>query len=423
MLALSLACHAKTPLITDSGPRSDPSHATIAIDPRRGIGPDEAAVVAVMMNPALKATRDKAGLATAQLIQAGVLPNPVVTYERDLVTGGVTLGSQDAFSISATWEVTSLLPLLSKKAAARANARSSNLDVEWEEWQAAANAKLALYHVAALQEEFAQAKSADEALRASVTTMQKAVAGNEKTVLDLAANESASEDAHAAFLEVDQDLQKQTLALKRAMGLQPHDTLHLKSGILLPSALAIPDEAALSGAVEMRRIDLLGLQQGLVSQDATVRAAVLAAFPKVTAGFLRADDTTDVHTRGFSIEVELPLFDRNQGDIATERATRTQLVDEYADRVFEARHDIADAIADIRSLDGQIASAQEALPMLEKLVNIAGQSSSQGNADVLSYYQAVSSLLGKRLDLIKLKEQLMEAKTALELASGRMDFD
>jgi hypothetical protein len=42
---------------------------------------------------------------------------------------------------------------------------------------------------------------------------------------------------------------------------------------------------------------------------------------------------------------------------------------------------------------------------------------------VLGYYEAVSSLLGKRLDLIKLKEELMESRAALQLASGRMDFN
>ena len=43
----------------------------------------------------------------------------------------------------------------------------------------------------------------------------------------------------------------------------------------------------------------------------------------------------------------------------------------------------------------------------------------QGNADVLAYYTARSNLLQKRIQLVKLKEQLLEAHTALEIASGR----
>jgi outer membrane protein TolC len=394
---------------------------TISIDSRKGIGPEEAAVVAVLMSPALKATRDKRGAATAQLIEAGVLPNPQLSYERDYTSGGNLLGTQNAFSSSATWEITSLLPLLPKRAAARANLRAVDLEVAWEEWQAAANAKLAVYHVAALEQELRAAREADEALRQTVTTLQKAEAANEKTVLDLAAGEGASEDAHATVLEVEQDLDKQWLELKRAMGLEPDVPLKLREGILLPSRLAVPDVTALSANVETRRIDLIGLQHGYLSQDETVRAAVLAAFPKITAGFARNTDTTDVHTQGFVIQVDLPLFDRNQGNVATERATRQQLKDEYAQRVFEARNDIASAVADIRSLNAQIAAAEEAVPALEKLTSVAQTAAASGNADVLGYYDARSNLVQKRLQLIKLEEALMETKTALELASGEMD--
>ncbi len=396
-----------------------PGRRSINIDPAKGIGPGEAAVIAVLLSPELKADRDKRGAATAQLIDAGVLPNPQLTYEKDAVSGGDTRGTQNGYALAATWEVTALLPLLPKQAAARANARAVDLEVAWDEWQAVANAKLAVYHVAALEQELQKAREADEALRETTATLQKAVTGNEATVLDLAASQSSSEDAHATLLEVQQDLDKQWLALKRALGLEPDAALKLRAGILLPSKLAVPDEAALNASVAARRIDLIGLQQGCLSQDETVRAAVLAAFPKITAGFVRNTDTTDVHTTGFSVQVDLPLFDRNQGGIATERITRQTLKDEYAQRLFEARNDIASAVADIRSLDAQIAAAQEALPLLEKLLSVAQSAAASGNGDVLVYYNARSNLVQKRLELIKLEEELMETRTALELASGQ----
>jgi outer membrane protein TolC len=139
----------------------------------------------------------------------------------------------------------------------------------------------------------------------------------------------------------------------------------------------------------------------------------------MSAGFVKASDTTNVHTTGFIVAIDVPIFDRNQGVIATERATRQRLRDEYNQRVFEARSDIAIAIADIRSLGQQIAAAEEALPLLEKLVASAQTAVEEGNADVLGYYTARSNLLQKRIQLIKLQEQLLEAHTALEIASGR----
>jgi len=171
--------------------------------------------------------------------------------------------------------------------------------------------------------------------------------------------------------------------------------------------------------LESQRLDLLGLRQGFESQDATVRAAILAQFPKMSVAIVPATDTGNVHTTGFNVTVDVPIFDRNQGVIATERATRRKLLDEYNQRAFEARSDIATAVADIRSLDRQIAAAEEALPLLGKLVESAQIAIEQHNADVLSYYTARSNLLQKRIQLIKLQEQLLEAHTALEIASGR----
>ena len=64
-------------------------------------------------------------------------------------------------------------------------------------------------------------------------------------------------------------------------------------------------------------------------------------------------------------------------------------------------------------------AAEEALPVLEKLVSSAQTAIEQRNADVLSYYTARNNLLQKRIQLTKLQEQLLEAHTALEIASGR----
>ena len=353
------------------------------------------------------------------MIQAGILPNPVVSYSRDFVTGGNTAGTVTAYNLTAAWEFTALIPFLPKQTAARKNFRSVDLDVAWQEWQIAVNARTAVYRVLGLDTQVAQARDATDGLQQSADAMRKAVDAHEKTVLDLAAAESASQDSRATMLALEQELEKQRLGLNRILGAEPQMEVALRSGLVLPTRLAPPPQRELIGNVEVQRLDLLGLRQGLESQDATVRAAILAQFPKMSAAFVKASDTTNVHTTGFNVAVDVPIFDRNQGVIATERATRERLRDEYNQRVFEARSDIATAIADIRSLGRQIAAAEGALPLLEKLVTSAQTAVEQHNADVLSYYTARNNLLQKRIQLIKLQEQLLEANTALEIASGR----
>lgn len=384
----------------------------------RGIGPDEAAAIALYSNPALRAIRDRRGLAAAQLIQAGILPNPVVSYGRDFVSGGNTAGTVTAYNFTAGWEFSALVPFLPKQTAARKNFCAVDLDVAWQEWQIAVNARTAVYRVLGLDAEFAQAREATNSLQQNTDVVKKAVDAHEKTVLDLAAVESASQDSRATMLALQQEFEKQQLGLNKILGVEPETKVALRADLILPTRLVPPPQRELFDDVASHRLDLLGLQQGLESQDAAVRAAVLAQFPKMSVAFVKASDTTNVHTTGFNVAVDVPIFDRNQGAIATERATRQRLRDEYNQRAFEARSDIATAVADIRSLDRQIAAAEEALPLLEKLVASAQTAIEQRNADVLSYYTARSNLLQKRIQLIKLQEQLLEAHTALEIASG-----
>src|SRR5947207_13198507 len=79
------------------------SREQLSIDLRRGIGPDDAATIALYSNPALRAIRDRRGLAASKLLQAGILPNPIVSYARDYVTGGDTAGTTTGYNFTAAW--------------------------------------------------------------------------------------------------------------------------------------------------------------------------------------------------------------------------------------------------------------------------------------------------------------------------------
>jgi outer membrane protein, heavy metal efflux system len=394
--------------------------APIPVNLKSGIGPDQAAVLAVILNPKLRADRDRRGLAAAQLIQSGILPNPSIGYTRDFVTGGNTAGTVSAYGFTGSWDISALVSHGAKVQAARANLQAINLDIAWTEWQTAMAAKIALYRVVALEEELNGAKQISSDQQQTVDTLQAAVDRHEKSVLDLAAAQASREDVRATELALELEFDRQRLELKKAIGLLPDTNLLIEEGVALPSHLLLPSEAQLVADLENRRLDLVGLYQGYQSQEQTVRAAVLAQFPKIALGLNpHSSDTTNVHTIGFGVTIDLPIFDRNQGNIAIETATRQKLFDEYASRVFEAHSDIAAAVADIRSLNRQVAAAQKALPVLQHLIDIAKEASDQGAADVLGYFQAKTNLNQKSLQIIKLKQQLIDSRIALELASGR----
>jgi outer membrane protein TolC len=391
----------------------------VRLDPDHGLTPGQAAILAVLMNPKLRADRDRRGLANAQLLQAGILPNPTLSYSPDFVTGGTTGHTVTAYGVSLSWEFTSLIPRPAKIKAAQQNSASVYLDVAWNEWQTAQAARIAVYRIIALHEEVQTAKGIEQSAKKDADLLRKAVASNSKTELDLATAESSSFDAQSASLAIAQELEKQTLELRRFLGLPPDAKLNIRKGVGLPNHLSVPSEEQLASGIEERRLDLLALQRGYQSQEETLRAAILAQFPKISLGLTRASDTTNVHTIGIGPTIDIPLFDRNQGNIAIERATRQKLFDEYTDRVFEARADIATALADIESLNRQIDTTEAAIPAAQHLLDIARQAFQQGNTDVLSYEQARREIDRRLLELVKLKEQLILSGSALEIASGQ----
>ena len=392
----------------------------VTIDFERGLTPDAAGVVAVVANPTLRALRDQRGLADAQLLQAGLLPNPQLDISFDPISGGNTLGTYNAYSIGLSWEVTALLVHEAKVASARAANQAAQLDVAWQEWQYAQAARKAAYDLLAQRRQLEVAREIEQRLSQNADVLRRAVEQHERTVVDLAAAEAASQKAHADALVAEHDAAQSQLTLNQAMGLPGGARVLLREPAAPPAAPTDQTLAALTRDIPEQRLDLLALRQGYESQEQTLRAAVLAQFPKILLGFHQASDTTNVHTTGVGATIDLPIFDQNQAVIATETATRQKLFDEYAARLFEARAAVAQASLDLRSLTAQIAAARLAIAAQQKLVDLYQQAAAQHNVDVVSLYTVMSDLGQRQIDLLKLQQLLIDNRLALELAVGRL---
>jgi cobalt-zinc-cadmium efflux system outer membrane protein len=390
----------------------------LQFDEHDGLSPDEAAVLAVLANPSLRAIRDQRGIAQAQLLSAGILPNPQLSAGIDVPIGN----TQDTFTgyiVGIDWDITTLIARQAKIDAAKAQISSIDLDIAWQEWQAAQAARIAVFRQAVLEQELVVANQINERLEENLTIIRNAVEQQQKTGIDLAAAQAASDEARTTALEITRDLQQQKLTLARLLGLPADANIPLQHDIVLPIHLVVPSQAELLNNLEQCRLDLLALKRGYESQEATVRATVLSSFPKINLGINRARDTSDIHTIGHSIAIDLPIFDRNQGAIAVEKATRQKLFDEYVNRVFEARSDIAIALADIDALTKQIESAEDSLPALVRLADAYKTAYESGSADVLSFYAAQNDAGKKTIEIWKLKQALMEMHVGLEIAAGQ----
>lgn len=390
----------------------------ISFDERDGLSPDEAAVLAVLANRSLRAVRDRRGMASAQLLQAGLLPNPQLSYSLDVPTGGSTAGTINAYGLGLSWDASQLITRSARVRSAASQQAAVDLDVAWQEWQVAQAAKTAVYRLVSLTGQIALTTEMDRRLTNNLNLVLQAADKQLISELDVAAAEAASNQAHAKVLDLAKQREDQRLMLNRLLGLPPETRVALQKETKLPAQLvSLPTDQLLQD-LEQRRLDLVALRRGYESQDATVRAAILAQFPRINLGVNRARDTGNVITTGFGVSVDLPIFDRNQGQIAREYATRQTLFDEYVNRVFEARADVTALAANLRALNGQIETAQAAEPGLQRLVEAYRRATNQGQADVLSYYTAWNNLSQQQIEILSLQQQLAETRIALELATG-----
>lgn len=352
------------------------------IDPARGVDPVDAAILAVLNSPDLAAKRAAAHVSAAQTFSAGLLPDPTVPLSTDIPDQSA--GFYTAFAVTPTIDISALITRSATLAAARASERQANLDLLWSEWSTAQQARQ--YAVTALMNEEKAAALAkldaelsDRARKSSAALARHDVTGAVATA-DLAAKLDADVQLHASQIAAE----KARYQLNALIGLSPsaHLTLVDSRGSPDPDPGAV--QSALAAAPQ-RRPDLLALQAGYASQNATLRKSILGQFPLLNLGYSRQRDTSNIYTNGAAATVTLPIFNRNRGDIAVQRATRERLLLEYRARLDQTVADVAQAQADLAAEQADLGRYEASVPKLDAQARLARQAIVRGDLDSAAF--------------------------------------
>ncbi len=393
----------------------------VVIDGQDGFSPDEIALMTVIVSPSLRSIRDQRGIAQAQVLQAGLLPNPQLGYTVDRPHANDIPDLVTAKNLGLSWEITSLLTHHAKLAAAKASAQSLDLNIAWQEWGAAQDARLRAFRILSLEQRLPLAREIERDLADNIVLIQKALSLGHKTGSDLTIATAAWSTAQDALLALNQQINGERFALNLALGLPPDQPVKIKPAPVFPELLddnSVVAATFLQG-LETRRLDLVALTLGYQSEEATLRSAVISQFPRIGLTLTKANDTSNIKTRGYGVTIDIPIFDRNHGQIAIEKATRQQLFDEYVQRVAESRSEVVQILEDVKMTRTQLKTVTASLPALEQLVTAYEKAMTTHNADIASYRDARGALATRRMDLSQLQQSLLELSVALEIATGR----
>jgi outer membrane protein TolC len=375
---------------------------------------DRVALLAILNDPGLAASRGEHAAAQAALLQASLLPNPSVGLGYEALLAGPA--TQAAYTASLSQDIGRLVTYRRQRAAQRASAEQVDADLLWQQWQVAQKARLLALDIYWSERSIGLLETQAQQLDSERAQLQAAVGAGNLDLSTLAPLQSALAAAAQALAAQKLDQLKNWQALDALLGLQPS----ARFAIATPRPAAPVDKVdARIADLPDRRPDLVALRLGYRASDETLRAAILGQFPALVLGGSWNEDTSGVRSAGPTVSFDLPLFDRKQGAIAEARATRDILHAQY-----QARLD--DAVASIRALQAQdarlsadLGAAAAAADTAEAQLRTAQAAYAQGNLDLRALGDYQSSAFERQSQLYALQRSRGELRIALGLELGQ----
>jgi cobalt-zinc-cadmium efflux system outer membrane protein len=381
----------------------------------RPLSVEGAVQVALLNSPTLQALYEDLSLAQADVVQAGLLSNPlfsadVTTAEREALDPNLIVGVAQSFL--------DLLLMPAKKKVAAAQFDAAKFRVGNAVLDEAARVKGAFYGVEAAEQTLAvrqttaQAEEASFALaqgQAAAGNISDLVASNERTLylqtrLDVARGEA---DVAAAREQ-----------LTRLMGLS--EPTWRTSGRLPDVPAADVPIARLEEQALRDRLDLAALREEVQTLDYALGLAKTSRWTGVIDIGVDVARLKDGHIAvGPRASLELPIFDQRQAPIARLESELRRSQQMLAERVVEVRSEIRLARARMtyaRQVAEQYSSS--IIPTREHVVELSQQ---EYNSMLLGVYQLVAakqsevSAYGEYIEAVR---DYWTARAELERALG-----
>lgn len=384
------------------GPLDMPTLGTAELEgPENGLTLDAAIEQLMMSNVELRARAMELPQGDADILTAGLRSNPFLYYDTQLIPYGKfndrRPGGQTQYDLNVT------MPFdLSRKRQARVRVAVQARRVLEAQFQDAVRVLINDLYIA-----YVDALSARETVRyaqASYESFDKVVSATEelykkgnRTLADLnrvKIQRSASfvglEDSKAILRK-----NKQLLMTLLSLDLNDPDEYELR-GLLRPSMPAIPDFETMVGLAYNSRPDLQAFRIGVERANEDVRLAIANRFADVyllyqpyTMQYNGPAGLPPAHSWAMGVTVPLPIFNRNQGNIARARLNvdQTRLEVQAVERrvkneVFSANEELKISTQAVEMLERDI------LPFAKQVRDDTFKLFNSGEVELQAYLNA-----------------------------------
>ena len=240
------------------------------------------------------------------------------------------------------------------------------------------------------------------------------------------------------------DAARVDIARYTTLVVQDENALNLLVGSQVPTELlptnlsenftAVKDvPPGLSSDVLLRRPDILQAEGLLKAANANIGAARAAFFPKVTlvssVGFgsdeLAGLFKSNSFAWGFAPRISLPIFDggSNKGNLKVAEVDRDIMVARYEKSIQTAFREVADALAQLRTIDEQVSAQQSLTDATAERYRLSQARFERGIDGHLNVLDSQRSLYGAQQSLISVRLSRLANLVTIYKVLGGGDSD
>lgn len=355
-------------------PRSATERAAVyervdALLARDRLGIDDAVQLALLNDAALRAQFEELGVAQAEIVQAGLLENPVFGAGVRFSDVEDTVPNVD---LNIVQNLTALLTRGSRLRIADTEYERVRLQIADRILRRVAEVQSAYYELLGARQIADMRAAVEEAAAASRALAERYFAAGNLNDLDLARETSAAELAVVARMRAGAEAASAAARLHRLMGLADRP-LAWKIADRLPELPdADPDGHELERRALADRLDLAAARQRAQSSAQVLGLSQRWRYlGSVEAGVDAERESDEERLIGPNVSLELPLFDRHQAQIARHTALMRQAQAEVAALEQGVRSDVREGVQRVRA-QREVASRylRQVIPAHERIVEI-----------------------------------------------------
>jgi len=310
------------------------AQAAVASLLRHPLTADTAVQVALLNNRNLQATYEELGIAQADLVEAGLLRNPIFTFERRF--------PGQALEMDLLKEFIDLLLLPLHKRIAAAQFEAAKLRVGHEILKTAAEVRAAFYEHQGDEQLVDLRKTVAEATeRSAETALRMQQAGNLKN-LDLATEQASHAQAKIELAKAQSEAVQTREKLNKLMGAFGAQTNWTVASRLPELPGGDVSTSQLESRAIQQRLDLAAARQQFIAE---ARARGIARAEAILqgaefGGHYEHEIEGSVHSIGPSVNVPIPIFNQGQPAVARSSAKLRQSEQRYLALAADVRSDV-----------------------------------------------------------------------------------